>query len=64
VAFLTSALDGGEWSASRTGRFTTGEIALGTYCTESCVGPTSGLDAAAKKVIPIPAGIELRSSTR
>jgi hypothetical protein len=27
--FLTSALDGGEWSASRTGRFTPGEMALG-----------------------------------
>jgi hypothetical protein len=25
--FLTSALDGGEWSASRPGRFTVGEIA-------------------------------------
>jgi len=27
--FLTSALDGGEWSASRAGRFTPGEMALG-----------------------------------
>jgi hypothetical protein len=27
--FLTLALDGGEWSASRYGRFTRGEMALG-----------------------------------
>ena len=27
--FLTSVLDGGEWSASRAGRFTPGEMALG-----------------------------------
>jgi hypothetical protein len=30
-AFLTSALDGGEWSASHTGRFIPGEIPLGTH---------------------------------
>jgi hypothetical protein len=29
--FLISALVGGEWSASRPGRFTHGEIALGTH---------------------------------
>jgi hypothetical protein len=29
--FLTSALDGGEWSASRPGRFTSGEIAADTH---------------------------------
>jgi hypothetical protein len=29
--FLTSALVGGEWSASRPGRFNPGETALGTY---------------------------------
>jgi hypothetical protein len=28
--FLTSALDGGEWSTSRPGRFTYGETATGT----------------------------------
>jgi hypothetical protein len=30
-AFLTSALDGGEWSASRPVRFTPRERALGTH---------------------------------
>jgi hypothetical protein len=29
--FLTSALVGGEWSASHPGRFTPGEGALGTH---------------------------------
>jgi hypothetical protein len=29
--FLTSALGGGEWSASRPGRFTTGEKFSGTH---------------------------------
>jgi hypothetical protein len=28
---LTSAVDGGEWSASRPGRFTPGESAPGTH---------------------------------
>jgi hypothetical protein len=30
--FLTSALVGGEWSASRPGSFTPGERASGTHC--------------------------------
>jgi hypothetical protein len=30
-SFFTSALDGGEWSASRPGHFTTGEIAPGIH---------------------------------
>jgi hypothetical protein len=37
--FLTSALVGGEWSASRPGRFTPG-----THCIEGWVGPRPGLD--------------------
>jgi hypothetical protein len=32
--FLTSVLDGGEWSASRPDRFTPGEGAQGTYWIE------------------------------
>jgi hypothetical protein len=28
---LTSALDGGEWSATRPGRFTPGEITIGSH---------------------------------
>jgi hypothetical protein len=44
-SFMTSALDGGEWSASRPGRaFTPGERTPGTYCTEGWVGPRAGLD--------------------
>jgi hypothetical protein len=38
--FLTSALDTGEWSASRPSRFTSG-----THCVERCMGPRAGLDA-------------------
>jgi hypothetical protein len=44
-SFLTSALDGDEWSASRPGRFTPGGIALGTHWIGSWVGPRAGLDA-------------------
>jgi hypothetical protein len=42
--FLTSALDGIEWSASRTGRFTPGERAPGTHWIGAWVGPRAGLD--------------------
>jgi len=36
---LTSALEGGEWSASSPGRFTPGERAAGTHWIGSWVGP-------------------------
>jgi hypothetical protein len=42
--FLTSALVGGEWSASRRGRFTPGERAAGTHWIGGWVGPRAGLD--------------------
>jgi hypothetical protein len=42
--FLTSALVGGEWSASRHGRFTPGEIAAGTHWLGGWVDPRAGLD--------------------
>jgi hypothetical protein len=48
-AFLTSALDGGKWSASRPGRFTPG-----TQWIRGWVGPRIGLDAVAKRKIPNP----------
>jgi hypothetical protein len=42
--FLTSALVGGEWSASRPGRFTAGEISPVTHRTGGWAEPTAGLD--------------------
>jgi hypothetical protein len=45
-SFLTSALERGEWSASRPGRaLPRGERAPGTHCTGGWVGPRAGLDA-------------------
>jgi hypothetical protein len=52
--FLTSELDGGEWSASRFGRFTTGERTPDTQWIEGCLGPTAGLDKVAKRGKEIP----------
>jgi hypothetical protein len=52
-AFLTSALDGGQWSASRPGRFTPEEWAPGTHWIGGWVGPRTGLDAVAKRKNPI-----------
>jgi hypothetical protein len=46
-AFLTSAL-GGEWSASRLGRFTPGVTTPETRWIGGCVGPRAGRDAVAK----------------
>jgi hypothetical protein len=54
-SFLTSALDGGEWSASRPGRaFTPGERTPGTHCTGGWVGPRAGLDTEARGKILCP----------
>jgi hypothetical protein len=50
---LTAALDGGEWSASRPGRFIPRERAPGTSCWGGWVGPRAGLDAVV--IIKIPA---------
>jgi hypothetical protein len=49
---LTSALDGGEWSASRPGRFTPRERPLGTHWIGGWVGPRAVLDAVVKRRIP------------
>jgi hypothetical protein len=52
--FLTSALVGGEWSASRTVHFIPGEIA------PILIGPRAGLhDIEKRKILPIP-GLQLR----
>jgi hypothetical protein len=45
-AFLPSALDVGEWSASRPGRFTLREKATGTHWIGGWVGPRAVLDIA------------------
>jgi hypothetical protein len=41
--FLTSELNGGEWSILRPGRFTLGERASGTHWIGGWVGPRVGL---------------------
>jgi hypothetical protein len=51
---LTLALDGGEWSASRSGRFTPREWAPGTHWIGDWVGTRAVLDAAVKRKIPSP----------
>jgi hypothetical protein len=50
---LTSALYGGEWSASHPGRSTPKERAPGTHWIGGWVGPRAVLDAVVKKKIPI-----------
>jgi hypothetical protein len=49
---LTSALVGGEWSASRTGPFAPGRIDPGTLWTRGWVGPRTGLDDVEKILEP------------
>jgi hypothetical protein len=51
---LTSALDGGEWSDSRPGRFTPRERASGANWIGGWVGPRAVLDAVVKRNIPSP----------
>jgi hypothetical protein len=51
---MTSGLDGGEWSASRPGRFTPGETAPGTHCIGGWVGPSAGLDVIEKRKTSCP----------
>jgi hypothetical protein len=57
---LTSALAGGECSASHPGCFTTGERALGTHWTGGWVGPRTDLhDMEKRKISPL-LGLKLR----
>jgi hypothetical protein len=51
---LTSALDGGEWSASRLGRFIPRGRAPGNHWVGGWVSPKAGLDAVVKRKIPSP----------
>jgi hypothetical protein len=57
--FLTSALVGGKWSASRPCRFTPGERAPGTHLIGGWVDPRAGLDDVEnRKFLTLP-GLEL-----
>jgi hypothetical protein len=58
--FLTLAISGGEWAASRSGRFIPGKRAPGTHWIVGCVGPGAGLDDVEnRKFFTLP-GLELR----
>jgi hypothetical protein len=46
--FLTSSLDGGEWSASRPGRFTSKEITPGCHWIGGWMGPRASPDCVEK----------------
>jgi hypothetical protein len=52
VHSLTSALEGGEWSASRPSRFTPSERVPGIHWIEVWVGPRAVLDTVVKRKIP------------
>jgi hypothetical protein len=63
---LTSALYGGEWSTSRSGRFTPRENVPGTHWSGGWMGPRAVLDAVVKRKFPASAGnrnLERRSSS-
>jgi hypothetical protein len=51
---LTLAVDGGEWSASRTGSFTPRKRVPGTLWIGGWVGSKAVLDAVVKRKIPSP----------
>jgi hypothetical protein len=57
--FLTSALAGGKWSASRADRFTPGERAPGTHWKGGWVNPRAGLDDVEKRKFLTLPGLEL-----
>jgi hypothetical protein len=58
--FLSSALVGGEWSASRPGRFIPGERALGIHYIGGWVSRRAGLDDMEKRKFLPSQGLELR----
>jgi hypothetical protein len=59
--FLTSALAGGEWSASRPDLFNPRERAPGTHWIGGWVDPRAGLDDVKKRKFFTPPGLELQS---
>jgi hypothetical protein len=60
--FLTSALVGGEWSASGPGRFTPGERVPGIHWIGGWVGPRTGMENVEKKKILDPTGTRTPTS--
>jgi hypothetical protein len=58
--FLTTALVGAEWSASRPGRFIPRNIAPSTLWIGSRVGPRAGLDDVEERKLLTPPGLEPR----
>jgi hypothetical protein len=58
--FLTMALVGGEWSASRPCRLTPVERAPGTHWIGGWVDPTAGLDDVEKRKFLTLPGLEVR----
>jgi hypothetical protein len=63
LSFLTSALDGDEWSASRLSRFTSRERAPSTHCTGGWVGPRVVLDAVVERELLLLPATEPRPSS-
>jgi hypothetical protein len=61
---MTTALDGGEWSASRTGCFIPEEGALGSQRIGAWAGPRAGLDDVGKRKFLTLPGLELRTLRR
>jgi hypothetical protein len=62
--FLTSALAGGEWSASRPDHFNPGERAPGTHWIGGWVDPRAGLDDVEKRKFVTLTGLGVQSLSR
>jgi hypothetical protein len=58
--FLTSAVAGGEWSASCPGRFNPGERSHAAHWIGGWVDPRAGLDNMKKRKLLIVPGLEIR----
>jgi hypothetical protein len=58
--FLTSALAGGDWSASQPDRFTSEKRAPGTHWIGGWVDPRAGLDEVEKRKFLTLPGLEFR----
>jgi hypothetical protein len=58
--FMNLELDGGEWSASRSVRFTPGETFQGTHLIGGGVGPRTSMDDMEKRIFLPLLALELR----